>query len=190
MSRYVPLKYFDLAGVIAAGRQMSCEEATEVVRRAIAKSSEVNAAELNLAYATLAYAWAAPLGLTRALDGWWRLTGLRERGDDFTDFLPGDRSAPWASTLWTRHGRAVAYVSQPLGVGLELWKEMESWARRYTLDFAVFDRRGWSEPDRSVFVVWEPRGDWDSVIAKMKDVPRIPRPSEPKWDGQLYVQRE
>lgn len=102
--------------------------------------------------------------------------------------VAGGSRAPYACTLWIKYGQPVAYVSQPYDLDLATWKKMESWALSCSLEFFVFDKRGWSEPDRSIFVVWRPREDWRSVVPKMKDVPRIPRP--PEEGPQLFVERD
>jgi len=78
----------------------------------------------------------------------------------------------------------------PLSPSIDYWKGMEAFCRKYPLQFAVFDRPCWSRPDDSAFVVWEEQHDWRSIISRMKDVSRIPRPPEPEVDDRLFVQPE
>src|SRR5260370_40868546 len=152
-----PFTPYDLRAVIDSGRTMTVEEATDIVRRGLANSSDVSKSDRELAYAVLMNDWAEPHGLTLVLDGWWRMIGLCEV--DGPPLLPGDRGVHWSETLWTKFGQPVAYVSQPLGLSLETWKLMERRALNRGLEFFVFDKRGWSEPDRSDFVVSQPEDD-------------------------------
>jgi len=187
MSWYLTPEECDLEAIIASGRAMTSAEATEIVRRVEVKSGDISDTDSRLAYAVLMQAWAKPFGLTLVPDGWWRLMGLRERGQ-LPWVMPFDQRLKWAFTLWAWRGQPVCYVS--LIGPFVYWKEMEEFVRKYPLQFAVFNRAGWSRPDSSVFAVWEEQHDWRSVIAKMKDVPRVPRPPEPEFDDGLFVPRE
>ena len=184
MSWYLEPQECDLEAVIARGGVMTLEEAVEIIRRVEAKSLDVDDPESRLAYAVLMQDWAKPLNLTLVADGWWRLTGLRERCH-LPLAMPYDRRAKWAFTLWAWRGEPVCYVSL-IGSSVP-WEELDEFCRTYPLQYAVFNRPCWSRPDNRVFLVWEQQHDWRSIIAKMKDVPRVPRPPRSPPDTRIFV---
>jgi hypothetical protein len=169
---------------------MTADEATEIIRRVEANSLSIIDPDARLGYAVLMQAWAKPLGLTLVNDGWWRLMGLKERYN-LPLVMPFDRKSKFAFTLWAWRGQPVCYVSFIYSPpSIDDWKDMEAFCRKYPLQFAIFDRPCWSRPDHSAFVVWEEQHDWRSIISKMKDVPRMPRPPEPEFDDRLFVQKD
>ena len=62
-----PFTPYDLRAVIDSGRTMTVEEATDIVRRGLANSSDVSKSDRELAYAVLMNDWAEPHGLTLVL---------------------------------------------------------------------------------------------------------------------------
>ncbi|HWI25958.1 MAG TPA: hypothetical protein VN668_03250 [Stellaceae bacterium] len=110
MSWYLIPEECDPEAIIASGRAMTAEEATEIIRRVEAKVLSIIHPDAMLAYAVLMQAWAKPLGLTLVPDGWWRLMGLKERYH-LPLFMPSDRKSKFAFTLWAWRGEPACYVS-------------------------------------------------------------------------------